>query len=236
MGYVFNGPIRIHFELNARAADRAAHRGLRGGRRGDRAGRQDQRLRHGRATLVLEVNGLRHPLEPPGFLIGRGTDADLRINDPGISRLHAEIRVRLRRRPESRPRSSIWAPPTGSWSTVIGCRGPRWRRYPDRDRLDPDAGAHARRALSRPCRRSPLTIIKVLYLALLWLFILSAVSVIRSDLFGRTVPAPDRRRAQPLEAPPPPPKKGKRPARQPRTDSSSPRVRRPAVRRSRPAA
>jgi hypothetical protein len=53
-----------------------------------------------------------------------------------------------------------------------------------------------------------LTIIKVLYLALLWLFILSAVSVIRSDLFGRTVPNPDQ--ARPLEEPPPPPKKGKR--------------------------
>ena len=37
-----------------------------------------------------------------------------------------------------------------------------------------------------------LTIIKVLFLALLWLFILSAVSVIRSDLFGRTVPATDQ--------------------------------------------
>ena len=35
-----------------------------------------------------------------------------------------------------------------------------------------------------------LTVIKVLFLALLWLFILSAVSVIRSDLFGRTVPRP----------------------------------------------
>ena len=35
-----------------------------------------------------------------------------------------------------------------------------------------------------------VTVIKVLYLALLWLFILSAVSVIRSDLFGRTVPRP----------------------------------------------
>ena len=42
---------------------------------------------------MLEVNGLRHPLAPPGFVIGRGTDADLRINDPGISRLHAEIKV-----------------------------------------------------------------------------------------------------------------------------------------------
>jgi len=52
-----------------------------------------------------------------------------------------------------------------------------------------------------------LTIIKVLYLALLWLFILSAVSVIRSDLFGRTVSTPEQQR--PLEEPAPP-KKGKR--------------------------
>ena len=35
-----------------------------------------------------------------------------------------------------------------------------------------------------------LTVIKVLFLALLWVFIASAVSVIRSDLFGRTVPMP----------------------------------------------
>jgi len=46
-----------------------------------------------RATLVLEVNGVRHPLNPPGFVIGRGSDADIRINDPGISREHARIVV-----------------------------------------------------------------------------------------------------------------------------------------------
>lgn len=46
-----------------------------------------------RTRLVLEVNGTRHPLSPPGFVIGRGTEADLRINDPGVSRMHAEIRV-----------------------------------------------------------------------------------------------------------------------------------------------
>lgn len=46
-----------------------------------------------RTALVLEVNGLRHPLAAPGFVIGRGTDADLRIDDPGISRLHAEVTV-----------------------------------------------------------------------------------------------------------------------------------------------
>lgn len=47
----------------------------------------------GRAQVILEVNGLRHPLEPPGIVIGRGTDADVRINDPGVSRRHAEIRI-----------------------------------------------------------------------------------------------------------------------------------------------
>ena len=42
---------------------------------------------------MLEVNGTRHPLQPPGLVIGRGSEADLRINDPGISRMHAQIRV-----------------------------------------------------------------------------------------------------------------------------------------------
>jgi Protein of unknown function (DUF3662)/FHA domain len=47
----------------------------------------------GQAPVVLEVNGVRHPLQPPGIVIGRGSDADLRINDPGVSRRHVEIRV-----------------------------------------------------------------------------------------------------------------------------------------------
>ncbi|HET6626241.1 MAG TPA: DUF3662 and FHA domain-containing protein [Nocardioidaceae bacterium] len=46
-----------------------------------------------RASVVLEVNGMKHPLDPPGLVIGRGTEADLQINDPGVSRRHAEIRV-----------------------------------------------------------------------------------------------------------------------------------------------
>ena len=61
-----------------------------------------------------------------------------------------------------------------------------------------------------------LTVIKVLFLALLWLFILSAVSVIRSDLFGKTVAAPDQPRSQELESPPPPAKKTKRSRGDPR--------------------
>ena len=61
-----------------------------------------------------------------------------------------------------------------------------------------------------------LTIIKVAFLALLWLFILSAVSVIRSDLFGKTVRASDQPQPQELEAPPPPAKRAKRQRGEPR--------------------
>ena len=46
-----------------------------------------------RAAAMIEVNGKRHPLLPPGIVIGRGNDADLRIDDAGVSRKHIEIRV-----------------------------------------------------------------------------------------------------------------------------------------------
>src|SRR6478752_3574082 len=47
----------------------------------------------GRARAYLEVNGTRHPLQAPGLVVGRGTEADLRINDPGVSRRHIEFTV-----------------------------------------------------------------------------------------------------------------------------------------------
>ncbi len=54
-----------------------------------------------------------------------------------------------------------------------------------------------------------VTVIKVLFLALLWLFIMSAVSVIRSDLFGRTVPTGENDERRALEEPKPPAKRRK---------------------------
>lgn len=45
------------------------------------------------ADVVLEVNGMRHPLSPPGVVIGRGNEADLKIDDPGISRRHAQVKI-----------------------------------------------------------------------------------------------------------------------------------------------
>ncbi|HET6560358.1 MAG TPA: DUF3662 and FHA domain-containing protein [Marmoricola sp.] len=45
------------------------------------------------AVASIVVNGSTHPLSPPGLVVGRGSEADLRINDPGVSRRHAEFRV-----------------------------------------------------------------------------------------------------------------------------------------------
>lgn len=46
-----------------------------------------------RAPVVVEINGVRHPVTEAGLVMGRGEEADLRINDPGVSRRHAEIRI-----------------------------------------------------------------------------------------------------------------------------------------------
>jgi hypothetical protein len=54
---------------------------------------QQQPPRRGHPQVMLEVNGRRRPVNPPGVVLGRGTDADIQINDPGVSRRHAEIRL-----------------------------------------------------------------------------------------------------------------------------------------------
>lgn len=46
-----------------------------------------------RAVAVLDINGETMPLDPPGLTVGRGAEADLQVNDPGVSRRHVEFRV-----------------------------------------------------------------------------------------------------------------------------------------------
>lgn len=86
--YVFNGPISIdyvpdtslptgQFTVTSRAVASETH--------------ASEQPRPGR--MVLEVNGVRHALQPPGLVIGRGSEADLRLNDPGVSRRHARVTV-----------------------------------------------------------------------------------------------------------------------------------------------
>ena len=41
----------------------------------------------------MEINGARHMLTKPVTTMGRGTDVDLRVDDPSVSRRHAEIRI-----------------------------------------------------------------------------------------------------------------------------------------------
>lgn len=41
----------------------------------------------------IEINGTRHQISRPTLVLGRSTDADVRIDDPGVSRLHCEIRT-----------------------------------------------------------------------------------------------------------------------------------------------
>ena len=95
--YVFAGPVSIGFDQEddlgtgrfrvrsqAAAQVEAAQRPLRDG--GTRPS-----PRPSRPEVVLEVNGTRHPVVDR-VVVGRGGEADLRINDPGVSRRHAELR------------------------------------------------------------------------------------------------------------------------------------------------
>jgi len=98
--YVFPGPVQITFE---EAEDLTTGRFRVRSKAQAKVTTQATDTQIGRARVLLEVNGVRHPLNPPGLVVGRGTEADLRINDPGISRRHVEFRIekgRLLRRSE----------------------------------------------------------------------------------------------------------------------------------------
>ncbi|GAA1151860.1 hypothetical protein GCM10009654_04110 [Streptomyces hebeiensis] len=41
----------------------------------------------------IEINGTRHQISRATLVLGRSTDADVRIDDPGVSRRHCEIRT-----------------------------------------------------------------------------------------------------------------------------------------------
>ena len=42
-------------------------------------------------TPVLDIDGTRHPITSARTIIGRGSDADITVDDTGISRKHVEI-------------------------------------------------------------------------------------------------------------------------------------------------
>lgn len=90
-GYSFVGPVQIRFE---RADD--LETGMFRVRSQALAGVVPMAAAApsaGQPMAYLEINGARHPLTKPVMTIGRGLDVDLRIEDPGVSRRHAEIRA-----------------------------------------------------------------------------------------------------------------------------------------------
>ncbi|MCY7401766.1 MAG: DUF3662 and FHA domain-containing protein [Nocardioides sp.] len=89
-GYVFTGPVTVAF---GSADDLTTGRFRIRSKAQASVTDNDQRTRPRSSHATLEVNGTRHPLRPPGLVIGRGTEADLRINAPGVSRRHIELSV-----------------------------------------------------------------------------------------------------------------------------------------------
>lgn len=47
----------------------------------------------GRTRHWVEINNNRHQITRPTLVLGRSTEADVRIDDPGVSRRHCEIRT-----------------------------------------------------------------------------------------------------------------------------------------------
>ena len=91
-GYVFTGPVTLTFEdADDLTTGRFRIRSKAAASVSDNDPRTPTRTSH----AMLEINGTRHPLRPPGLVIGRGAEADLRINDPGVSRRHLELEVSI---------------------------------------------------------------------------------------------------------------------------------------------
>ncbi|OON73287.1 FhaA domain-containing protein [Streptomyces tsukubensis] len=55
---------------------------------GPSAGQSGSRTKH-----WIEINNNRHQITRPTLVLGRSTEADVRIDDPGVSRRHCEIRT-----------------------------------------------------------------------------------------------------------------------------------------------
>ena len=94
--YTLAGPLSIAFvntpdlgtgRFRVRSKTNAAVSGT-----GSEAGKQ-RKPEARSSNVTIEVNGLEHPVPTEGTVIGRGDEADLKIEDPGISRRHAQVAV-----------------------------------------------------------------------------------------------------------------------------------------------
>lgn len=92
--YTFTGAVRVELERHDDLATGVFRiRGEVAANVSAYGGQEPSAAAVRRATAFLDVNGVHQPIVAPGLLIGRGDDCDLRIDDPGVSRRHAEVRV-----------------------------------------------------------------------------------------------------------------------------------------------
>ncbi len=96
--YLFAGPLRMNFQrVEDLTTGRFRVRSAASAEVTPAPGHAATETAVRRADAFLEIGASRHPLEPPGLVIGRGSQADLRIDDPGVSRRHVEFRVQTDR-------------------------------------------------------------------------------------------------------------------------------------------
>jgi Protein of unknown function (DUF3662)/FHA domain len=89
--YAFVGPVNIHFDLDD-SLDTGVFRVASSRVKGSVAPAPTATV----ATVahpVLDVDGRRYQLTSPSTVLGRGAEADIVVDDPGVSRRHAEIRL-----------------------------------------------------------------------------------------------------------------------------------------------
>lgn len=87
-GYIFNGPLAIEYAVNEKLPIGRFKLTSAAVAKVESA---DAPLFAKPGALAIEINGTKYPLHNAVTVIGRGSEADLRINDPGISRQHARI-------------------------------------------------------------------------------------------------------------------------------------------------
>jgi hypothetical protein len=89
-GYQFPGPVRIQFEA---AEDLSTGRFRIRSSAKAKVQSNASHTQAQRARAFVVAGDQQHPLHPPVTVVGRGTEADIRVNDPGVSRRHIEFQL-----------------------------------------------------------------------------------------------------------------------------------------------
>ena len=187
-GYTLQGPVRISFRRDEahRAGDfeitsktekssGPAAAGPAGANVPAAPNRQPVRLQP-----VLDIDGQRYSLNAPSIVLGRSSEADILVDDTGVSRRHLEIQTAQR---HHHGRRSGLHQRQLRQRTQSGRQHRTHRRLhhhdgTDQNHLPPPARQHRR----PPMSELTITALRFGFLLLLWVLIFSIVSAMRRDL------------------------------------------------------